>query len=228
MEKGAQGMSARDRILTRIRRGAEDAGAPGTDRAAGLAARLATAGTQTAPTPAAGQLQGAERIAQFTAKLEGVDATWSAIKDMAALPQAVAEALRARNLPAAVRMGADPDLGALDWAGLDASHGIGRLDEPATLSRARCASAETGTLALYSGPDTPVTLTFLGETHFVAIRAEEIKGGLDDVWAHLRASGLDPRTVNLVTGPSRSADIGQTLQLGAHGPVALHVFVVET
>ena len=80
----------------------------------------------------------------------------------------------------------------------------------------------------HHGPDNPVTLTFLGETHFVAIRASEIQGGLDDVWAHLRASGLDPRTVNLVTGPSRSADIGQTLQLGAHGPVALHVFVIES
>lgn len=220
-------MSARDRILTRIRRGAEDTAEPGVDRAAGMAARLATAGTQTAPTPASGRLTGAERVAQFTAKLEGVDATWSPVPDMAALPAALADALRARNMPAAVRMGADPDLAALDWSGLDASHGIGRLDEPATLSRARCASAETGTLALFSGPDNPVTLTFLGETHFVAIRASEIQGGLDDVWAHLRASGLDPRTVNLVTGPSRSADIGQTLQLGAHGPVALHVFVIE-
>jgi hypothetical protein len=228
MEKGASGMSARDRILTRIRRGAEDAALPGTDRRIGIAAWLATAGTQTAPIPASAQVQGEARIQQFTDKLTGADATWSKLPDMAALPAALADALRARNLPAAVRMGGDPDLAALDWAGLDASHGIGRLDEPATLSRARCASAETGTLALFSGPDNPVTLTFLGETHFVAIRASEIEGGLDDVWTHLRASGLDPRTVNLVTGPSRSGDIGQTLQLGAHGPVALHVFVIET
>ena len=46
------------------------------------------------------------------------------------------------------------------------------------------------------------------------------------MWADWRERALDPRTVNMVTGPSRSADIGQTLQLGAHGPVALHVFVV--
>jgi L-lactate dehydrogenase complex protein LldG len=35
-----------------------------------------------------------------------------------------------------------------------------------------------------------------------------------------------PRTVNLVTGPSRSADIEETLLLGAHGPRSLHILVV--
>ena len=113
-----------------------------------------------------------------------------------------------------------------DWGTLEHSSGIGRLAEPATLSRAQLAMAETGTLILASGPDNPVTLTFLGETHFVVIAAEDIKAGFEDMWAEWRIRALDPRTVNMVTGPSRSADIGQTLQLGAHGPVALHVFVV--
>ena len=88
--------------------------------------------------------------------------------------------------------------------------------------------AETGTLILDSGPENPVTLTFLGETHFVVVAADDIKAGFEDMWAEWRARSLDPRTVNMVTGPSRSADIGQTLQLGAHGPVALHVFVVDS
>ena len=72
------------------------------------------------------------------------------------------------------------------------------------------------------------TLTFLGETHFVVVAAQDIKAGFEDMWAEWRGRALDPRTVNMVTGPSRSADIGQTLQLGAHGPVALHVFVVDS
>ena len=38
--------------------------------------------------------------------------------------------------------------------------------------------------------------------------------------------GQMPRTVNWITGPSRSADIEQTLLLGAHGPQRLHVIVV--
>ena len=223
-------MTAREDMLARIRRGAADlAAAEGRseeDRRAAVAARLAAAGTRHV-TPAGAALEGEERIARFKAKLEGVEATWADLPSMDALPQALAEALRDRNLPAAIRMGGDPELAALDWTGLDASVGTGRIEEPATLSRAAAASAETGTLALFSGPDNPVTLTFLGETHFVAVKRSEVQAGLDDLWSVLRARGALPRTVNLVTGPSRSADIGQVLQLGAHGPVALHVFIVE-
>jgi L-lactate utilization protein LutC len=51
--------------------------------------------------------------------------------------------------------------------------------------------------------------------------------GFEDFWPAWRARGRDPRTLNFVTGPSRSADIGQKLQLGAHGPTALHVFLLE-
>lgn len=70
-----------------------------------------------------------------------------------------------------------------------------------------------------------MTLTFLGETHFVVLRARDIEAGFEGVFARLREAPL-PRTVNMVTGPSRSADIGQVLQLGAHGPIALHIFVL--
>ena len=39
--------------------------------------------------------------------------------------------------------------------------------------------------------------------------------------------GVMPRTVNFITGPSRSGDIEQTILLGAHGPRALHIVLVE-
>jgi L-lactate dehydrogenase complex protein LldG len=38
---------------------------------------------------------------------------------------------------------------------------------------------------------------------------------------------LMPRTVNWITGPSRTADIEQTLLLGAHGPQRLHILIVN-
>jgi L-lactate utilization protein LutC len=214
-------MSARDAILARVRR------ATGGDpaRAAAVQARLG-AKAQPAPVPAQGRREGAERLAQFAAKARAADATVSAVPDLAALPAALAAELRARNLPAAIRTGADPIFAGLDWGAVERSEGPGRIEEPATLSRAEFAMAEAGTLVLASGPLNPVTLTFLGETHFVVVRAEDIKAGFEDMWAAWRTRGLDPRTVNMVTGPSRSADIGQTLQLGAHGPVALHIFVL--
>ncbi len=212
-------MSARERILARVTRATG-----GGDKVA-VAARLGHHLAQTAPVPAAAQTIGPARIAQFIAKTIAVDATASRIASLDDLPKALAEELRSRNLPAAIRTGHDPVF-ERDWGTLEHTTGPGRLDEPATLSRAHLGMAETGTLVLASGAENPVTLTFLGETHFVAIAAEDIKAGFEDMWAEWRKRGLDPRTVNLVTGPSRSADIGQTLQLGAHGPVAVHVFVV--
>jgi len=208
-------MSARDNILGRVRH------ATGGGDPAAVAARTG----QPAPVPTLAQTQGEARLAQFIAKAKAVDATVTRLALLDDLPKALAEELRSRNLPAAIRTGDDPAF-ARDWRGIEHTVGPGRLAEPATLSRAQLAMAETGTLVLASGPDNPVTLTFLGETHFVVLDADDITAGFEDMWAAWRARGLDPRTVNMVTGPSRSADIGQTLQLGAHGPVALHVFVV--
>jgi len=52
---------------------------------------------------------------------------------------------------------------------------------------------------------------------------------IEDVWARLRECCSDwPRTVNIITGPSRTADIEQTIQLGAHGPRRLHVLLVKS
>lgn len=217
-------MSARDRILNRIRSRA--AGADEAAREAAVAARLAARGGD-GPRPSQSRSEGAARVERFIAKAEAADATVSRIASLADLPAALSDALRQRNLGPSVRMGADPALAALDWGGIETSVGVGRLEEPATLSIAPYGLAETGTLALCSGPDNPVTLTFLGETHFVALRASDIHAGFEDLFAAHRASGRDPRTLNFVTGPSRSADIGQKLQLGAHGPVALHVFLIE-
>jgi hypothetical protein len=212
-------MSARAHILERVRRATEGRRDPGA-----VNERLASA-AQAAPVPAQARTEGAARIAQFVAKAEAADATVSRIASAGALPEALAAELRARNLPAAIRTGSDPLFGR-DWGGVERTVGPGRLLEPVTLSRAVLSSAETGTLLLASGPENPVTLTFLGETHFVALREGDVCAGFEEMWARFRETGLDPRTVNLVTGPSRSADIGQTLQLGAHGPVSLHVFLM--
>jgi L-lactate dehydrogenase complex protein LldG len=212
-------MSARERILARVQQ------ATGGGDEAAVEVRLGRP-AQPAPVPAAARTEGEARIAQFMAKVNGVDGTVSRLASMDDLPKALAEELRARNLPAAIRTGSDPAFDR-DWGTVERSVGPGRIEEPATLSRAWMGVAETGTLVLASGPDNPVTLTFLGETHFVVLKASDIEAGFEDMWAEWRHRGLDPRTVNLVTGPSRSADIGQTLQLGAHGPVALHVFVID-
>lgn len=218
-------MSARDRILGKLRSRLSEGG-PAAQRTAAVSERLGDPRGR-ALRPAQSQMEGETAIAQFIDKATKADATVSRIASMDDLPSALSSELRNRNLGQSVRMGEDPALGGLDWGQMDISKGVGRIEEPATLSVAPYALAETGTLALCSGPDNPVTLTFLGETHFVAVRASDIQPGFEELFAAHRASGRDPRTLNFVTGPSRSADIGQQLQLGAHGPVALHIFVVD-
>ena len=84
-------------------------------------------------------------------------------------------------------------------------------------------------LALVSGPANPTTLNFLPDNHFVVVFADDLVGDYESVFAKLRAAygaGAAPRTLNFITGPSRSADIEQTLLLGAHGPRRLHIVVV--
>ena len=215
--------AARDRILARVRSAATGAH-PSADRDVQVASRLAK--PPSGPAPHQASSRGSARVTQFMNKLGAVEATISRVPDLSRLPASLAHELRNRNLPAAIRTGTDPMFKGLDWGAIEPSVGPGRMEEPATLSRAEFGLAELGTLVLASGPDNPVTLTFLGETHFVVLREDDIRAGFEDFWASWRERGLDPRTINMVTGPSRSADIGQTLQLGAHGPVALHVFLL--
>jgi len=96
------------------------------------------------------------------------------------------------------------------------------------LSAAFGAVAETGTLAMVSGPDNPSTLNMLPDNHVVVVFAEDVLSDFESVFAKLRLRYGDemPRTLNFITGPSRSADIEQTLLFGAHGPRRLHIVLV--
>ena len=96
-------------------------------------------------------------------------------------------------------------------------------------SHATAAIAETGTLVMVSGSDNPTTINFLPEHHIVVVDAADIAGDLEAVLAKIRTrygKGKMPRTVNLISGPSRSGDVEQKIILGAHGPRALHIIVV--
>lgn len=128
-------------------------------------------------------------------------------------------------------MAPDPKLDAIPWSAapmLQIARGKPDPSDEVGLTGAFAAIAETGTLMLLSGPESPSTLNFLPETHIVVVKAGEILGSYEDGWAKLRqAAGALPRTVNFITGPSRSGDIEQTLQLGAHGPRRLHIVLVD-
>lgn len=220
-------MNGKSAILAKIRASLK-APTADDDRRSAVSARLAQA--PKGIIPARGQLPAAERVALFRAMAEKYNATTEHIDGLAALPAAVSAYLMGRNLPAAIRIGNDPRLATAPWSSegtLEIRHGASDGHDLAAVSHAFGAVAETGTLAMLSGPDNPVTLNFLPEHHIVVVKADEIAGDMETIWARLRAAqgGAMPRTVNFITGPSRSADIEQTLLLGAHGPRALHIVV---
>ena len=142
------------------------------------------------------------------------------------VPQAVAELLRGRNLPAMVHV--PPGASDLPWSsapGLTIEHGAPGADDTA-VAIAPLGIAETGTLAFSSCNEAPAAWHFRAGFEIAVLRSSDILPHMEDVIARLKANGL-PSTVNFVTGPSRTGDIEQTLELGAHGPKALAILIVK-
>jgi L-lactate dehydrogenase complex protein LldG len=215
-------MSARDDIFANIRRSLGVKGSE-TIRQQIVADRLERA--PKGVIPKRGQVSGDERIALFKTMVETALATVE-------VPQSIAHFLRNHNLPATLRMGDDPRLKAMPWSDttLEIAHGPSQGSDLNAVSHAFGGIAESGTLAMVSGSDNPSTLNFLPDNHIIVVSAKDIASDYESVWNRVRfayGKSTMPRTVNWITGPSRSGDIEQTLLLGAHGPRRLHVVVVR-
>ncbi len=211
-------------IRVSLRRGA-DAG----EAAAAIAARLADPRPNLVPARAMLDHEG--QVALFVAMAEEAAATVARVAGEHDVPQAIAGYLAEHNLPSAAAIAPDPALDALPWQRaplLALRRGRAEGSDAVGITGAFAAVAETGTLMLNSGPEHPSTLNSLPDTHIVVLRRDQVVGSYEDGWARLRARGRGmPRTVTFVTGPSRTADIEQTIQLGAHGPRRLHIVLVD-
>ncbi len=219
----------REAILTAIRRGLRR-GELAPDIAAALRQRMREHPRHLIP--ARTNLPHSGLVVLFVASLEREFGTVARVPDLAAVPDAIADYLAAQNLPSALVIAPHPELRGLDWARrpmLAIREGRAEGTDAVSLSHAFAGIAETGTLMLPSGPDRPNTLNLLADTEIVVLHEDRIVGPYEEAWDRLRAEtgGVMPRTVLHVTGPSRSADIEQTLELGAHGPRRLHVILVE-
>ncbi|MDB5644311.1 MAG: lactate utilization protein [Hyphomicrobiales bacterium] len=220
-------MSARDDVFANIRRSLGVTGKEATRR--GIVAQRLQEPSR-GPIPARGQGSPANRMATFLTEAQRVSASVVVLNSAADVPGEVARWLRDANLPLQVRIGADVRLTQLDWHGaaMEVRDGASAGADLSAVSHAFAGVAETGSLVVLSGPDNPVTLNFLPDNHIVVLSAADLFGDLESVWAKLRrdhGKGVMPRTVNIITGPSRSADIEQTLLLGAHGPRSLHILI---
>lgn len=183
------------------------------------------------PLPARAAVGGEERIALFTRMAEAVGTEVRRLADPAAIAGAVLDHLRRHNVPPRLVRAADP---LLDAARLEAEPllevrtGVPDEADPVGLTTALAGIAETGTLLLASGEGRATLLAFLPETCIVVLPTGAVVGAYEEAWAALRARpGWPPRSVNLVTGPSRTGDIPPAIELGAHGPRRLLVLLVD-
>src|SRR5262249_57962401 len=148
----------------------------------------------------------------------------------AAVPAEVARYLAAENLPADLVLAPDLSLDAFPWDArplLRIRRGRAEAGDAVSLTPCFAAIAETGTLMLISGAQTPTTLNFLPDTHIVVVRGDQVVAAYEDGWEQLRDRGTMPRTINFITGPSRTGDIEQRIELGAHGPRRLHIILID-
>ncbi|MBL8659881.1 MAG: lactate utilization protein [Rhodospirillales bacterium] len=221
---------ARETILGSIRR-ALDRREPADVAAAAVAARLTNPKANVIPER--GRSQGTDALERFVFEAERVNATTERVADLASVPERVRAYLQAANLPAVVKVAPDPDLAAIPWDReplLQIATGKADDHDAVSLTGSFAGVAESGTLVLLSGPESPTTLNFLPDYHVAILFVDRIVGSYEDTWARLRAragAGVMPRVVNWITGPSRTADIEQTLLLGAHGPRRLHIILVD-
>ena len=223
-------MSARETILSRIRKSLT-VGENDSIRQARVDERLFSA--PVGVIPRRGQLETAAKCKLFTDKAESVQSTVDRVTDYNKVPEAVANYLRDNNFPSILQMGEDSELTSIPWQNsphLKVEQAINTDAEAVSITHAYSGVAETGTIVLNSGKENPTGNNFLPQAHIVVIDANSIEGDFESTWSKIRkkfGKGLLPRTVNMITGPSRSADIEQTLLLGAHGPRALHIIIVN-
>jgi L-lactate dehydrogenase complex protein LldG len=215
-------MSARDSILGRIRAAQGKAGAVSPQERAAVASCIGAHALSPRPS-----LDWVPAV-RFRDQVLALSSTYEEVGAIEDAPRAVAVYLRGNALPLAAVCW--PELSGLLWqeAGLAvearASHG----NDLVGITGAYCAIAETGTLLLLSSPRTPAAASLLPETHIALVRANRIVRTMEDAWALVRSEhGMLPRAVNFVSGPSRTADIEQTLTLGAHGPYRVHIVLVR-
>jgi L-lactate dehydrogenase complex protein LldG len=222
-------IAARHEILSRIRKSLGRGDLSDTRKQA-LDNRLRQAPRNLIPRRA--QCPHPERIDLFVKMATAVSATVTRVKKEEAIPEAVAVFMEEHQLPAQAVLAPEAAIAELAWESAGIQTRIGRAEEQdlVSVTPAYVGIAETGSLVVLSGPAHPSTLNLLPDNHIAVLKATRIVGTYEDAWDLIRKDfGQDclPRTVLLITGPSRSADIGLVLQMGAHGPRRLHIILVE-
>ena len=221
--------AARAAILSRVRKAL---GKTGADDASRARAQARIAAHAQGPRP----VVHGDLVDRFVRRATDMESTVERIGSLPEIPVAVRRYVDALQLRPDI---ADqksysgvcwPEFAGLNWSGSDL-----KIEARPTVGHDRlgvtgsyCAIAETGTLVFLSGAESPTATALLPDTHIAVVRAKRVVAGMEEAFALIRAeNGKMPRAMNMISGPSRTGDIEQTIVLGAHGPFRVHILLLE-
>lgn len=170
-----------------------------------------------------------ELLLRFTKKVEQATASLEHINSQQDIVQAVLSYIKEQTLDESVVRTLTPLLNNLKWPdSLQVEARAATAQDMLVLVEAYAAVAETGSVVMCSSEATPVSLNFLPDHYVCVVRKSSIANTMDDLWDRIRQdSTMLPRAINIITGPSRTADVEQIIQMGAHGPRRVHLLLLD-
>ena len=153
------------------------------------------------------------------------------VQSRSAAVQSISDFLYAEHNTRRVVAGNDSRLAGLPWrdGGVLVRFGTAGPEDPASISFAKMAIAESGSLVLYISRDNPAANNWLVKDHIVVVDSRDLLATYEDTWTRIRtdeATGA-PRGITFISGPSSTGDIVGHLVQGAHGPQRLRVVYIE-
>ena len=171
-----------------------------------------------------------ELVVRFREMAQFAGASVDAIDNDAAAPAAVARYLSREGLGARLILSPSERLLRMPWGDtprLSVRRSRFGPDDRVAVTEAVAGVAETGTLLVRSGANSPNLLHLLPEAHMAILDSAAIVGSYEDALDALDKDETWPRAATFITGPSRTADIEKTPQIGVHGPRQLHIILIH-
>lgn len=209
--------SAREEILNRLR-------------------RQSSGGAKQVPPPWQSKREFQDLAARFEEALTAAEGEMKRVADLPAALEELARLLAALDAQGVVVNGAPAPLDEIAWPERFPGyqwHVVGQSEgsirefcagADVGLSSADAALAETGSLVVRSGPRRSRLATLLPPVHIALVPTQRLTPDLF-TWVAGRAGADFPANLVLISGPSKTADIEQTLAIGVHGPKRLIVIL---
>lgn len=167
----------------------------------------------------------------FKNNAENVSSTVKVVRDLDEIPEEISKFLTLNNLESKITVLPDKDLDNINWdkaPTLNVEKKFAGKNDETVLTSSFMAIAETGTIVQLSGPQNPITSHFLPDNYIVFLRASRITSAIEGVFSELRKKyNTIPRTLTMISGPSRTGDIALKMEMGAHGPRKVHLLIID-